>query len=149
MTRSRRMEPVRRLADDQADAAARDYARRRDALEDEQRKLQQLESYRADYRAGFGQAGGGGMDPHRLRDYAAFLGRIDQALEQQRSAVVRLEAEVRRMREQWLERWGRARALERTVERYRAQERGSERRREQAASDELALRRPRRDWDGR
>ena len=104
MNRSRRMEPVQRLAGDQADAAA--------------------------------------------REYAAFLGRIDQALEQQRAAVRRLEGEVRDMREQWLERWGRARALERTVERYRAQERGTERRREQAASDELALRRPREDWGG-
>ncbi len=149
MSRSRRMEPVQRLADDQAEAAARDYARRRDALEAEQRKLQQLEAYRADYRAGFGQPGRAGMDPHRLRDYAAFLGRIDQALEQQRGAVARLEAQVLCMREQWLERWGRARALERTVERYRAQERGSERRREQAASDELALRRPRPDWGNR
>ena len=142
------MEPVQRLADDQADAAARDYARRRDALEAQRLKLEQLEAYRADYREGFGQSGRGGMDAHRLREYAAFLGRIDQALEQQRAAVRRLEAEVQGMREQWLDRWGRARALERTVERYRAQEQGTERRREQAASDELALRRPREDWGG-
>ena len=143
MSRSSRMEPVRRVADREADGAARDYARRRDALETERSRLVQLESYREDYRRGFGACGQSGVDAHRLRDYAAFLARIDQALEQQRRSVAALETEVEGMRSRWLQRWGRARALDHLVAEYRREESRAAQRREQAAADELALRRPR------
>lgn len=139
------MQPVKRMATDKSDAAAKAYAEARRKFEEQQQKLEQLERYRDDYRGQRGAAGGQGMDAFRLRDYNTFVARIDGAIEHQRSLVERTEAEAARRRSEWMQVLGRARAIDKVVTRYQDEERREGERREQRASDELAQRRRPRD----
>ncbi|HET8702122.1 MAG TPA: flagellar export protein FliJ, partial [Nitrococcus sp.] len=85
-----------------------------------------------------------GIDAYRLRDYNAFLARIDAAIDQQQRSLTRLEADVEELQSRWLNQWGNARALEQLVARYRREERRIDTARDQRLHDELAQRQGRR-----
>lgn len=138
--RSQRMEPVRRVAGERADQAARDYAVRREALEQERERLAQLRGFRREYEQKLSVSGGAGIDAYRLRDYNAFLARIDDALAEQQRRLELAEAETDTLRQDWLKQWGNAQALDRLVARYRQDERRQTLRREQRLHDEQAQR---------
>lgn len=137
------MQPVKRLAGDRAEAAAKVFAEAQQRLEQHKGRLQQLGAFREDYQRQRVSSAGGGMDGFRLRDYNAFIARIDEAIRQQEGTVRQAEAEVERTRLQWLEVLGRARAIDKVVDRYRNDERREEERRSQRENDELAGRVPR------
>ncbi len=147
MTRSQRLNPVRRLAQDEADAAAKRYAEAKQRLEAQLGKLAQLENYRNDYAGQRSAIGGDGIDPFRLRDYNAFMARIDAAVSQQRQQVSETEASVEQARQHWMQLLSRARALDKVVTRYQDEERRDADRRDQRQLDELAQRRARPDKD--
>ncbi|WP_435104274.1 flagellar export protein FliJ [Arhodomonas sp. AD133] len=138
--RSERMQPIQRLAGDRSREAARVLAQRREALEQETERLAQLRGFRREYEQRLALSGQNGIDAYRLRDYNAFLARIDTAITQQQQSIDGLQAEVERLRDDWLRAWGNARALEQLVARYRDQERRRAEAREQRDSDELAQR---------
>lgn len=137
MNRSKRMEPVAGLADEQADEAAKVLAGERRRLEEHQARLEQLLMFRNEYQSQFRASAELGMDGHRMRDFKAFIARIDSAIEQQREAVTRAEQTAQARRGQWTQAWGRSRALNKVVERYRNEERRAQDRREQNEVEEL------------
>lgn len=137
------MGPVQRVAGERAREAARRLAGRREAVEQERERLAQLQGFRREYEQKFAVSGQSGIDAYRLRDYNAFMARIDQAIAQQREALGRLESEVEALRRDWLSQWGNARALDQLVERYRREERHDEARREQKQHDAIGQRRGR------
>ncbi len=138
MTRSKRLEPVKRLANESADQAAKVFAQQRAEVADQQQRLAQLEAYRQEYRDKLRAAGAQGIDAFRLRDYNAFMDRIDAAILRQKDAVGRSEREAERSRTQWLHLLSRARAIDTVVERAQADERRAASKREQRMLDELA-----------
>jgi flagellar FliJ protein len=138
--RSERIGLVQRMAGEKADTAARRLAERREQQEQEQERLAQLRGFRREYEQKLAVSGQNGIDAYRLRDYNAFLARIDRAIAEQRTTVERIAREVEQLRENWLAQWGNARALEQLVTRYRHRERGEAEAREQRRNDELAQR---------
>jgi flagellar FliJ protein len=132
------MAPVQQIAGKRAQDAARHYAARREALEQEQERLAQLRGFRREYEQKLSVTGEAGIDGYRLQDYQVFLGRIDRAIGEQANSVEQLQAEVQRLRDHWLQEWGNARALEQLVERYKKEERRAGEAREQKMYDELA-----------
>ncbi len=138
--RSDRMGLVQRVAGDKADTAARRFAESRDQLDQEQERLAQLRGFRREYEQKLAVSGQSGIDAYRLRDYNAFLARIDRAVAEQRGTLERVEREMEQLRQHWLEKWGNARALDQLVTRYRRQEHGAAEAREQRHNDELAQR---------
>lgn len=140
MKRSKRMEPVYRLASERAAELARVYAARRERLDQERERLAQLRGFRREYEQKLAVSAGRGIDAYRLRDYNAFLARIDEAICHQRQSLARLETEVEGLRLTWLDHWGNARALEQLVARYRREEQRADAARDQRLHDELAQR---------
>lgn len=141
MKRSKRMEPVHRIASEHAAVLARAYAERREVLEQEQERMAQLRGFRREYEQKLAVSAGKGIDAYRLRDYNAFLSRIDEAIAHQQQNLARLVGEVEQLRQTWLDQWGNARALEHLVGRYRREERQADTARDQRLNDELAQRR--------
>lgn len=139
--RSQRMQPIQRLAGERSQKAAKRLAERREARDQEHERLGQLQGFRREYEQRFAVTAEDGMDAYRLRDYNAFMARIDTAIRQQRDTVGKLDTEVEGLRQDWLKTWGDARALEKLVDRYRDQERRHDEAREQHESDEFAQRR--------
>lgn len=135
MTRSQRMEPVKQLAEDKADVAAKELADAQRRLDDHSLRLTQLHEFRGQYQQQRADSGANGIDGFRLRDYNAFVGRIDEAVEQQQREIAQLTAEVEQKRRQWTELLGRARAIDKVVGRYADDERRDEERRAQRQAD--------------
>lgn len=141
MTRSQRMEPVQKLTEERANAAAKAYGEARERSEEQRRRLGQLTSFRDDYLSQRTSSGESGIDGFRLRDYNAFIARIDAAIQHQRGVIEQAEADAERLRKVWMELLGRARAVDKVVDRYQDEERRTEERRNQRQNDELAQRR--------
>ena len=147
MTRSKRMQPVKRIADERSRAAAKFYAEARQRLDEQRARLTQLESFRQEYLDQRTASGQGGIDAFRLRDYNAFISRIDTAVQQQREAVVKAESAVEQARSRWREAHGRHRAIGKVVEKIEHEERQAQERKLQKQADEHAQRRQRVETD--
>lgn len=142
MKRSKRMQPVHRLASERATDLARAYAARREALEQESERMVQLRGFHREYKQKLVVSAGRGIDAYRLRDYNAFLARIEEAISHQQQSLARLQAEVDGLQLTWLEQWGNARALEQLLARYHREEQRADAARDQRLHDELAQRPP-------
>lgn len=93
------MEPLKNLADGREREAGAVVAAARQALEDAEKQLAQLQSYRADYanRLNAGPVG----DGVRLQNYHAFLGRLATAIDQQLKVVDGARQHLERVTEVW------------------------------------------------
>ena len=137
MTRSKRMQPIKNLADERARDAGQALALTRRAFTDHERQLAELKAYHADYAQRV--AGGAAADGIRLQNYHAFLGRLSAAIEQQSKLVAQARLELERAEADWRERHSEAGSIGKAVERIKSGERQDADRRDQRESDERAL----------
>jgi flagellar FliJ protein len=102
-------------------------------------RLGDLEQYRREYVLGFGQRVAVGMTGPALRDYHAFVNRLDGAIAQQHQVIQRCEAERERDQQRWREIAVQLKAVSAVIDRWRVEERVVEDRIEQRDIDERAL----------
>jgi flagellar protein FliJ len=142
MTRSKRLVPASRFMDEQERQKAERLSSSERRVADCEAKLAELERYHADYAREFALKAGRGTGAASLRDYQVFLARLTQAISQQTQMLVH----ARRERDAELQRWQhaarRAKAVGNVMERWRAEERTAEQKRDQRESDERAQRAP-------
>ncbi|GAB4356722.1 MAG: hypothetical protein Kow006_24010 [Gammaproteobacteria bacterium] len=136
MIRSRRMEPVARVAAHREQSAARSLAQQQERLAGQRAQLDELLHYRGEYAAQFQARAGGGVSATALQDYRKFMEKLDRAIQQQRLVIERQELEVERCRQQWIELRTRCDAMGKVVERFRSEERREADRREQSELDD-------------
>jgi len=136
MTRSKRLQPVHRIAKNNEDEAARRTTESRRALAAQEVRLQELCAYREQYARQLESAAG--LDAFRLHDYRAFLNRLNDAIGQQEQLLERLRAKHRQTEADWLALRTHSQAVDKLIDRYRAAEYRQEERREQRTVDELA-----------
>ena len=140
MTKSKRMQPVAKVADQRERQAAVEMAEFRRFLDAQQARLDELNNYRNDYARHFEEAGRGGMDAARMADYRRILARLNEAIVYQEQRLAGLHNDYERVRQRWTDTRTRAAALDKVMERYREEERREGDRREQGESDERAQR---------
>ncbi|MHB1228795.1 MAG: flagellar export protein FliJ [Halothiobacillus sp.] len=63
-------------------------------LDEQHARLQQLSDYLQEYAAGLGFAAGGSSQAFALQNYRAFMGKIEQTIEHQKTVVAQIEAEL-------------------------------------------------------
>lgn len=140
MTRSKRMDPVVKVAENREQAAARLLGEAQQRLQQQERRLGELVEYRDQYSQQFQHSSGQGMGVARLQDYRVFLARLNDAIQQQHIVVERCRQDCERQRGHWMATRTRTQALGKVVERYRREERHAAERREQHDLDERAQR---------
>lgn len=140
MKRAKRLEPVQHIVDEAQKRLAMSVATFEKHLLDGEKKLEELVRYKAEYEQGFQQRAAGGIGVMEMRDYQAFLARLAEAIKQQQALVSRARAEHDAERVKWQEALKRSKALGHVVERWQAEERHVNERREQRESDERAQR---------
>lgn len=138
MTRVKRMQPVVRAVSHEEDDRAAALAQADRLVHDAERRLADLEAYRAEYADGLGRRIAGGISATGLRDYQAFLARLGQAIEAQAAIVADTRRTRGRAHEEWRRAAQRAKSVDHVVERWRAEERAALERREQNETDERA-----------
>ena len=141
MKRTQRLAPVQEVFSSTEKDRARDLGTARQRVEAAQRKLAELRQYRDDYAANFESQARSGRGVAALRDFQAFLARLDLAMRQQEQAVLQVREEEQAHRQRWQSAARRSRALDTVVDRWQLEERREEDRREQRQTDERAQRR--------
>lgn len=136
MTRSKRMNPVLRVAEHREKDAARRLGQTQQRLRQQQDRLRELIGYRDEYNLKFQQTCGAGVDVKQLQEYRLFLSRLNDAIAQQQRVIVNAEREVEQARAGWLSTRTRSQALDKVRDRFVDAERQEAERREQADLDE-------------
>jgi flagellar protein FliJ len=138
--RAKRLEPVQNLVEDAERRLAQSLANFERRVAQNEAKLAELERYRGEYEKQLAQRAAQGIAATDLRDYQAFLARLEEAIRQQHALTQRSCAERDVERKRWQETAIRAKALGHVVERWQSEERKSMERREQRDTDERAQR---------
>lgn len=137
---SKRLRPVVKKARDNEQAAARALVEARSCVASAERKLAELEAYRDEYLEGLRYKTRTGLNALQMKDYRVFLGRLDEAIQQQHQVLAGLAHAVGEAQQVWLVSKQRLSALDKLADRHLRQEQLDADRREQAESNEQALR---------
>ncbi len=140
MTRSERMQPVRKFSGATEKREAGQLAATEDRLAECERKLAELRLYEQEYRKGFNSRVSVGMGGGGVRDYQQFLARLSEAIRQQMQLVAVARAERDAQQGQWREAATRNKAIDHVVENWKTEERRHVERHEQRESDQRAQR---------
>ncbi|HKK03669.1 MAG TPA: flagellar export protein FliJ [Gammaproteobacteria bacterium] len=138
-TRSRRIEPIARIADHKEQLGVKEFASRQEALAAQELRLAELRAWWRDYADGMKNKrspGGPGM----LRDGRLFLAQLSGAIQRQQEVVEQARMELEAARARWLALRMDHEALEKVVARCRDEEEREARRSEQREQDECAAR---------
>ena len=144
MKSSGKLDPVIRVARENEQTAARVLARSQAELVEAEQRLAELAAYRDEYVTGLEHKTNMGLNALQVRDYRAFLERLDAAIEQQQGVVTAQRQSVELNRTAWLSEKQRLGALDKLVLRKTRQAQRDEDRREQLDNNEQALTRWRR-----
>jgi len=140
MTRSKRMQPVQRVAQNREQSAVQKLGQSQQNLDAQRVRLEQLRDYRDQYSRNFEQSGGSGLDATRIQDYRVFLNRLSEAIRQQEAVLEQCCCQHEQTRQQWAETRTHCQAIEKVVHRYRSDEQRQQDLREQKEQDECARR---------
>lgn len=137
---SERLGKVAQLARRDEQRAAESARSQRDALGDAQAKLEQLQTFRREYEGRLSHLVGDGMDARQLRDYRAFLLRLNEAISQQSRQVTQQRDQLSARQNVLQEKSARRESVDTLQERHRRSEARDAGRREQRLQDEASIR---------
>jgi flagellar protein FliJ len=100
------------------------------------RKLELLQGYRAEYAARFRDAVRDGLGVETLRNYGAFMARIDEAIDLQQALLDASQKSTDAGKQAWIRERNRVKAFDTLHERHIEREQHDEQKREQRQSDE-------------
>lgn len=132
--RSERLHQVHRLSELEEQEHSRQMGRLERRLQEDILRLQELETYRDDYRS----RNSGRFDSAQWKEYQNFLQRLDEAVRLQGRLVQERRQQREACRQGWLARRRKRQSLERVVHRLQSEERAERERALQGIDDETA-----------
>lgn len=143
MKRSERMGPVQKVLGGVERDRAREMGSAQQNLAAAESRLQELQQYHSDYLNSFQQTAMAGRNVMALRDFQAFLARLEDAIRQQQQIVAQARQTVAGSTKLWQTAAQRVKAVDSVVDKWQGDERRREDRLEQKDTDERAQRKPR------
>lgn len=140
MTRTERMAPVKRVLGDAEKDRAREMGMAQQKLSDAEKKLEELRNYQSEYLSAFRKRASDGTSIRKLRDFQAFLAKLDEALRQQEQLVANAREQATGSRTQWQGAARQVKAVDSVMDKWKAAEVRASDRREQKDTDERAQR---------
>jgi flagellar FliJ protein len=142
------LQPVLELAQRRLEAATTQLQKLGVQRQEAEAKLGQLQGFQAEYRASRQQGLAQGMEPDRLRDFDAFLAKLERAIELQTGEIERVRQAWEAGHRRWLELRAREQALGVLARRHAAMLARLETRNEQKQQDEFAAAKVRQEKEG-
>lgn len=136
MTKSKRLEPIVKLAERREQEVARVFAHVLKQLEDKRSRLRELLSYADEYQRNFHLLIARGASGQEVQQFRSFLQQLDAAIAHQRDSVATAERICDEERARWLAVRSKTLSLDKAIERFRADEAHQQQRREQRESDD-------------
>jgi flagellar FliJ protein len=140
MTKPFPLQTILELMQDRADEATRNLARLIANEKDARARLDLLLGYRDEYAGRFRAAAQNGLTQLEWNNFQHFLGRLDEAIEQQRETVAAQARNTAAGQAQWREQRKKLKAFDTLSARHFAKENAREVKREQKLQDEFAAR---------
>lgn len=140
MNTSDRFKPVIKVAANREATAARKFGESQKLQHEEENKLANLRQYHAEYMARFQQSASSGMNANQLREYQAFLSKLETAINEQEDVVRRSRDNCTQHKQQWTEKHIRTQTMDKAMNRLKDNEQKQRDALEQKMSDEIALR---------
>lgn len=126
------------LSQTRMDDAARKLGQLLASEQEVEKTLALLDQYRDEYEARFRQAARDGLSRDEWANYQSFLGRLDEAIAQQRALVEASRQRTVDGQREWLDKRNRVKAFDTLSQRHKASEVRSEAKTEQRDQDEHA-----------
>lgn len=127
---------AREVAEMREQAAAKVLAQKQRTLEEQRRQLESLVLYRDEYTENLARPKS--LDANRLRDYRAFLARLNDAIAQQQRVLEHARSELEVARLDWQHAHTKVLALDRLIAAREQEAMKRHERREQNTLDDLA-----------
>ena len=134
------LQPLLELMQTRTDEATRALGKLIAAEQSQRSRLQMLEQYREEYAQRLRESIAQGITRLVMLNYQDFLARIDEAIEQQRQAVLNSEQSTRAGQEHWKQQNKQLKAIDTLSQRHDARERYRENKQEQKLQDEFSTR---------
>ena len=138
MNASRRLKPIKKLADNKEKTAAKNLgksvAQRKQNLD----KLNQLVNYRREYVSSMTIKTQQGMTGDKLHQYHHFLTKLDTAIEHQKVLLEQSEIELSKSRTDWQSDNSRANAIDKAIKNLKNKEAKAGEKKESNQIDELS-----------
>ncbi len=141
MTQTFSLQPLLEIMQTRTDEATRKLGPLIAAEKNEKNRLQMLEQYRQEYAAKMSHASSQGLSQLMLRNYQDFLNRIDEAIKQQRIAVLTSENNTKAGQDDWKAQNRQLKAIDTLAQRHNTRERYRENKQDQKLQDEFTTRR--------
>jgi len=132
------MRPVAGIAENREKEAAKLFGESQQAVSEQQQHLEELLSYREEYRQKLEQKTSSGMSVMMMQDFRRFMNQLNSAIEHQRNQIALYQQSCDTRKLEWLAKRTHSQAIEKAVGRFQDQERRQQSRREQSESDEFA-----------
>lgn len=132
------LQPLIDLAEDKSQAAAQELARLKQAWQDAETKLVQLKAFLDEYNQRRHQQAQVGFSISQLRDFQAFILKLELAIRAQAEEVERCRQRWVKGQEEWQAREREVKAYQTLRQRHEEAERRSEERMDQRLQDEFA-----------
>lgn len=132
------LQPLHDLASDRLEGATRRLGLLKQRWQAEEDKLAQLKGFREEYRRRLGETMTSGLDMSRMRDFHAFISKIETAIAQQLIEIDRCKAEWEEGQRAWLEEQRKLKTYNVLKDRHTKSELAKEGRIEQREQDEHA-----------
>jgi flagellar FliJ protein len=140
MLKSKRLQPVIKVAQSREDDAVLALNEYRKVIDQHQAKLIELRQYHAEYTQRLNDSGRTGLNIAQINDYRNFIARLAVAVKQQEELLESCEVVLKEKHDAWMLTRVHHQALDKVVDRYQEQEHQESEKREQAESDERAQR---------
>ena len=142
MKKSKRIQPIIRVAESKEQRAAVELGRAQNQLQEQVKRLQDLQSYQQEYRTRLQETGRNGISISKLQSFRSFLDKLEIALVQQKQAVTMAEELVASRKQQWFASRDKVKIYNNVATKYVNAELRQEEKQEQKDSDERAQRLP-------
>lgn len=142
--RSKRLQPIERIAEQREEAAAQAIANARQRIASEQEKLEELRSFAEEYAQRL--APGAGLHTAReLINWHQFFARLELAIRQQEQLVIDLQQQLEKLLQQWRALHLKRQSLQKVIAKSRMEEEVDRDKRLQRELDDRSAQRSRHD----
>jgi len=136
MSQSKRLQPICDFKKRQEDEAAKKLASATQELMQQEQRLMELESYRAEYGQQFTAIGSAGMSAQKLREFQGFVHKLNTVVDQQKTTINKLRLDHEQTKRQWLAARNHNKAINKVQSQYKTTEEKAEEKKLQKEQDD-------------
>lgn len=138
MSKSKRLTPIKQLAQDKEKDAARAFGQSLEQNKLEASKLQQLMQYRSEYLTQMEEKIKQGISGASLQQYHQFLNKLDTAVKQQQEVIERSKKQLEVKQEHWQDKRSKAKAISQAMNNMQAKEKRAQDKKDATQQDEMS-----------